>query len=116
MELDWTEAAAKAGRHPIKVAYPTSTEMAKAGFSDSYRKIYPDEMKNPGITWSPAYKVGDPRTHHDRIDFVYFKGKGFEVKDVKILGENEENADLVVAPYPSDHRAVVASFKISNER
>ena len=114
--LDWTEAAAKAGRHPIKVAYPTSTEMAKAGFSDSYRKIYPDEMKNPGITWSPVYKVGDPRTHHDRIDFVYFKGKGLEVKDVKIVGENEKNADIVVTPYPSDHRAVVASFKISNER
>ena len=114
--LDWTEAAAKAGRHPIKVAYPTSTEMAKAGFSDSYRKIYPDEMKNPGITWSPAYKVGDPRTHHDRIDFVYFKGKGLEVKDVKILGESIENADIVVRPYPSDHRALVASFKISNER
>jgi len=38
------------------------------------------------------------------------------VKDVKILGENEENADIVVSPYPSDHRAVVASFKISNER
>ena len=114
--LDWTEAAVKAGRHPIKVAYPTSTEMAKAGFSDSYRMIYPDEMKNPGITWSPAYKVGDPRTHHDRIDFVYFKGKGLEVKDVKILGESKENADIVVTPYPSDHRAVVASFKISNKR
>ena len=111
--LDWTERAAKAGRHPIKVAYPTSTEMAKAGFSDSYRTIYPDEMKNPGITWSPAYKVGDPRTHHDRIDFVYFKGKGLQVKDVKILGENKENADLVLTPYPSDHRAVVASFKLS---
>ena len=114
--LDWTEPAAKAGRHPIKVEYPTSSEMAKAGFSDSYRTIFPDEMKNPGITWSPAYKVGDPRTHHDRIDFVYFKGKGLEVKEVKILGENEENADIVVTPYPSDHRAVVASFKISNER
>jgi endonuclease/exonuclease/phosphatase family metal-dependent hydrolase len=114
--LDWTEVAAKAGRHPIKVEYPTSTEMAKAGFGDSYRTIFPDEMKNPGITWSPAYKVDDPRTHHDRIDFVYFKGKGLEVKDVKILGENEENADIVVTPYPSDHRAVVASFKISNER
>jgi endonuclease/exonuclease/phosphatase family metal-dependent hydrolase len=84
--LDWTEAAAKAGRHPIKVEYPTSTEMAKAGFSDSYRTIFPDEMKNPGITWSPAYKVDDPRTHHDRIDFVYFKGEGLEVKEVKILG------------------------------
>ena len=110
--LDWTEAAAKAGRHPIKVAYPTSTGMVKAGFSDSYRKIYPDEMKNPGITWSPAYKVGDPRTHHDRIDFVYFKGKDLQVKDVKILGENEENADIVVTPYPSDHRAVVATFTL----
>ena len=110
--LDWTQRAAKAGRHPIKVAYPTSTEMAKAGFSDSYRTIYPDEMKNPGITWSPAYKVGDPRTHHDRIDFVYFKGKGLQVKDVKILGESEENADLVVSPYPSDHRAVVATFSL----
>jgi len=110
--LDWTEAAAKAGRHPIKVAYPTSTEMVKAGFSDSYRKIYPDEMKNPGITWSPAYKVGDPRTHHDRIDFVYFKGKGLQVKDVKILGENKANADLVLTPYPSDHRAVVATFTL----
>jgi exodeoxyribonuclease-3 len=110
--LDWTETAAKAGRHPIKVAYPTSTEMVKAGFRDSYRTIYPDEMKNPGITWSSAYKVGDPRTHHDRIDFVYFKGKGLEVKEVKILGENEENADLVVSPYPSDHRAVVGTFTL----
>jgi exonuclease III len=87
--------------------------MAKAGFRDSYRTIYPDEMKNPGITWSPAYKVGDPRTHHDRIDYVYFKGNSLEVKEVKILGENEENADLVMNPYPSDHRAVVASFILS---
>jgi len=110
--LDWTDAAAKAGRHPIKVAYPTSTEMAKAGFSDSYRKIYPDEMKKPGITWSPSYKVGDPRTHHDRIDFVHFKGKGLKVTGVKIVGENKDNADLVVSPYPSDHRAVVATLTL----
>ena len=113
--LDWTEAAAKSGRHPIKVAYPTSTEMAKAGFSDAYRTIYPDEMKNPGITWSPAYKVGDPRTHHDRIDFVYFKGNGVKVTEVKIVGESEENADLVVSPYPSDHRAVVATFTLAKQ-
>lgn len=33
--LDWTEVAAKSGRHPIKVDYPSSLEMAKAGFSDS---------------------------------------------------------------------------------
>ena len=111
--LDWTEAAARIGRHPIKVAYPTSTEMARAGFSDSYRTIYPDEMKNPGLTWSPKYKADDPRTHLDRIDFVYFKGNGLKVTNVKIVGENKENADMVVTPYPSDHRAVVASFKLT---
>jgi len=113
--LDWTEAAAKAGRHPIKVEYPNSLAMAKAGFGDAYRTIYPDEMKTPGYTWSPKYKPDDPKTHHDRIDFVYFKGKGLKVTEVKIVGENEENADIVVAPYPSDHRAVVATFTLSNQ-
>ena len=111
--LDWTDAAAKAGRHPIKVAYPTSTEMAKAGFSDAYRKIYPDEMKNPGYTWSSFYKFDDPTTHHDRIDFVYFKGKGIKLNEVKIVGENQKDADIVISPYPSDHRAVVADFKLT---
>ena len=112
--LDWTEAAAKAGRHPIKVAYPTSSAMINAGFKDSYRVIYPDEMKNPGFTWSPAYKYDDPKTHHDRIDFVYFKGKSLKVTNVKIVGENKEKADIVISPYPSDHRAVVASFELQN--
>jgi exodeoxyribonuclease-3 len=111
--LDWTDAAAKAGRHPIKVAYPTSTEMAKAGFSDAYRKIYPDEMKNPGYTWSSFYKFDDPTTHHDRIDFVYFKGKGIKLNEVKIVGENRKDADIIISPYPSDHRAVVADFKLT---
>jgi exodeoxyribonuclease-3 len=111
--LDWTEAAAKADRHPIKVAYPTSTEMAKAGFTDAYRKIYPDEMKNPGYTWSSFYKFDDPTTHHDRIDFVYFKGKGIKLNEVKIVGENQKDADIVISPYPSDHRAVVADFKLT---
>jgi exodeoxyribonuclease-3 len=111
--LDWTDAAAKAGRHPIKVAYPTSSAMATAGFGDAYRTIYRDEMKNPGLTWSPKYTVDDPKTHHDRIDFVYFKGKGFKVSEVKIVGENQENADIVITPYPSDHRAVVATFTLN---
>ena len=58
----------------------------------------------------------DPTTHHDRIDFVYFKGKGVEVIDTKIVGESKENAGIVVVPYPSDHRAVVASFTLPNQQ
>ena len=111
--LDWTERAAQSGRHPIKVAYPTSLEMAKAGFTDSWRTIHPDEMEKPGFTWSPAYKADDPKTHHDRIDFVYFRGKGVSVTGAKVIGENKGNADIVVTPYPSDHRAVVATFRLS---
>jgi exodeoxyribonuclease-3 len=111
--LDWTEAAANAGRHPIKVEYPNSLAMTRAGFADAYRAIYPDEMKNPGYTWSSFYKFDDPTTHHDRIDFVYFKGKGIKLNEVKIVGENRKDADIIISPYPSDHRAVVADFKLT---
>ena len=110
--LDWTEEAVKSGRHPIKVSYPTSLEMANAGFADAWRTVYPDEMKKPGFTWSPMYKPDDTTTHHDRIDFVYFKGKGIEATGAKIVGESQEKADIVVTPYPSDHRAVVATFTL----
>ena len=113
--LDWTDKAAESGRHPIKVAYPTSLEMAKAGFKDSWRTVYPDEMKKPGYTWTPIMKADDPKTHHDRIDFVYFRGKGVTLNDTKIVGENKEMADIIVSPYPSDHRAVVATFTLPNQ-
>jgi exodeoxyribonuclease-3 len=111
--LDWTERAASAARHPIKVEYPNSLAMIKAGFTDAYRAIYRDEMKHPGYTWSSFYKFDDPTTHHDRIDFVYFKGKGIKLNEVKIVGENQKDADIVISPYPSDHRAVVANFKLT---
>lgn len=111
--LDWTVAAAKAGRHPIKVEYPSSKALAEKGFLDSWRDFRPDEMKYPGHTWSPLTKADNPKDHHDRIDFVYFKGKNLKVKSVKIVGENKQNADIIVFPYPSDHRAVVATFTLS---
>ena len=110
--LDWTEAAAESGRHPLKVAYPGSLAMEKEGFSDAWRVAYPDEMKKPGFTWTPLTKADDPKDHHDRIDFVYFRSKGIELGEAKIVGEDKGNADIVVSPYPSDHRAVVASFTL----
>jgi len=111
--LDWTEAAAKAGHHPMKVEFPTSLMMAQAGFTDSYRTIHPDEVAKPGLTWSPVYEPKHPDHHLMRIDYVYFKGKGLKVTDAKIVGEDKEHADIVVSPYPSDHRAVVATFTLA---
>lgn len=111
--LDWTARAAEAGRHPIKVAYPVSLALVKAGFQDSWRQVHPDELAKPGFTWTPLTKADDPKDHHDRIDFVYFRGEDLRIRRAQVIGENKENADLVVAPYPSDHRAVVASFEFA---
>ena len=113
--LDWTEAAAQAGHHPMKVEFPTSLMMAQAGFTDSYRKVHPDEVAKPGLTWSPVHAPDHPDHHHMRIDYVYFKGEGLKVIDAKVIGESKENADIVVAPYPSDHRAVVATITFAKQ-
>lgn len=111
--LDWTSEAARAGRHPIKVEWPSTKAFAEAGFQDSYRAIYPDEMKNPGFTWTPDTAPDDPKDHHDRIDFILYRGDGIKVKSAEIVGENDRNADIVVTPYPTDHRGVVTTFEIS---
>ena len=72
-------------------------------------------MKHPGYTWTPVSKPDNPKDHHDRIDFVYSKGKQVSVLNAEIVGENKKNADIVVSPYPSDHRAVVCTFKLNQK-
>jgi exodeoxyribonuclease-3 len=111
---DWTAKAATAGRHPIKVSYPTTHSLTKAGMVDAYRAVYPDEMKFPGYTWTPTTKMTDPKDHHDRIDFIFFRGKTVKVEGAQIVGESRKNADIVLSPYPSDHRAVVATFTVTH--
>jgi exodeoxyribonuclease-3 len=110
---DWTAKAATAGRHPVQVSYPTTRSLTEVGLVDAYRAVHPDEMKSPGYTWTPTTKVTDPKDHHDRIDFVFFSGKTVKVESAQIVGESRKNADIVVSPYPSDHRAVVATFTVT---
>jgi exonuclease III len=110
--LDWTERAAAAGRHPIKVEWPSSRAFADAGFQDSYRVIHPDEMAHPGFTWTPTTKPDDPEDHHDRLDFVLFQGPGITPTGVAIVGENERNATIVVVPYVTDHRGSLGEFLV----
>ncbi|RYG72376.1 endonuclease/exonuclease/phosphatase family protein [bacterium] len=110
--LDWTEAAAKAGLHPLKVEWPSTKAVVAAGLTDSFRKFNPDEVKRPGLTWTPTTKKDDPKDHHDRLDFVFYGGKGVTLRGSSIVGEATEYADLVVTPYPSDHRSVVSTFEV----
>jgi exodeoxyribonuclease-3 len=67
-------------------------------------------VAHPGLTWTPTTRRDDPKDHHDRIDFLLVRG--LRPVAVQIVGEDRTNADLVVAPYPTDHRGVVATFAV----
>ena len=112
--LDWIPAVHAAGRCPVAVHWPSSASVLESGFVDAFRQIHRDPLSAPGYTWTPITAADDPQDRHDRIDFVLVGGAGANVVDSKIVGENNENADIVVTPYPSDHRAVVATVTISN--
>jgi exodeoxyribonuclease-3 len=105
--LDWTAKAAGAECCKIPVKWPASTRITEAGLHDMYRKTFPDEIKHPGHTWTPTPAKRDVP---DRIDIIY--AKGLEPQSVAIIGESKENADIVVDPFPSDHRAVLAKLTI----
>lgn len=110
--LDWTAAAQAAGHCPIAVAWPTTAAVQAAGFIDAYREVHPDPVTTPGNTWTPTTTADDPNDHHDRIDLVLVSSPGVRVEKAEIVGEDSDHADIVVAPYPSDHRAVVATVSL----
>lgn len=108
--LDWTENAAAAGLHFGRaVQWPTSRATKAVGFSDLYRHFRPDEIADPGDTWTPTPEL---REVHDRIDRIYFSGTQLEALGVQIVGEQHPVTDRVVDPFPSDHRAVLGSFQV----
>jgi endonuclease/exonuclease/phosphatase family metal-dependent hydrolase len=109
---DWTKRAADAGRCPLSVEYPSTLAVTRAGMRDAFRSVLPDEVDKPGWTWTPTTKSDDPKDRHDRIDFVFVGGPNVTVKRCEIVGEDGKFADVVVQPYPSDHRAVVATVEI----
>ncbi|SON56976.1 exodeoxyribonuclease III (xth) [Hartmannibacter diazotrophicus] len=106
---DWTEATVKAGLQPLAVAWPGTTKLEAAGFTDTFRAVHPDPVATPGMTWTPTSEPTDPEDHHDRIDFVFAKAKDLKVLDSKVVGEKEPEAAIVVTPWPSDHRAVIST-------
>ncbi|MEZ5832341.1 MAG: endonuclease/exonuclease/phosphatase family protein [Dongiaceae bacterium] len=108
---DWTEAAVKAGHQPIAVQWPSSLSIEKHGFVDAYRAVHADPVAKPAYTWTPTSEPTDPEDHHDRIDFVLARAKDLKVEDASIVGEKPEAAEIVVTPWPSDHRAVVAKVR-----
>jgi endonuclease/exonuclease/phosphatase family metal-dependent hydrolase len=110
---DWTTAVANANQCPLCVEWPTTKAVEEAGFVDAYRTVYPHPVERPGRTWTPTTHVTDPKDRHDRIDFVFVQSTAAQVKSAKLVGESRVFADIVVVPYPSDHRAVVAEIELA---
>lgn len=108
---DWTARAAAKGLVPLAVRWPATAALEAAGFTDAYRAIHPDETVARGYTWTPTTAPDDPKDKHDRIDFV-FAGGPVRIVSAEIVGEAKETSDIVVTPYPSDHRAVVCEATV----
>jgi len=114
--LDWTQRAAEQGTHPLKVAYPTTSRVTEEGLIDTYRTRFPDEIAQPGFTWTPLTQANDTQDHHDRIDFVFADKRFCSVDNCQVVGEDQQSADVVIAPWPSDHRAVLATIKLEKPK
>jgi exodeoxyribonuclease III len=108
---DWTEAVVASGAKPVAVAWPTTGRLVAEGFVDAYRAVHSDPVAKPAYTWTPRYDEAATDDEPDRIDFVLVKGDGARVTDAAIVGEDGPRSDIVVMPWPSDHRAVVAEVE-----
>lgn len=96
--------------------WPTSLACIQAGLRDSYRELHPGNrtypgafaFDDPGITWTP--KPGEePNGVFDRIDFVYYVPRS----GVTPTAASELDERNSVAPWPSDHRAVLTTFALT---
>ncbi len=134
--LDWTEKTKDSFDHNgLVIPWNNTLALEKAGFIDAYRKVYPDEVNYPGITW-PAYPTGykkkvswTPKAdERDRIDFIFYKGNDLNAKDAYLVGSKESYAKgqkikmdkfkdkwlYDDKPWPSDHFGVLINFEIKN--
>jgi hypothetical protein len=86
--------------------------MEASGFRDSYRETHPDAIAEPGFTWTSGHPGISPWDVFDRIDFVWASGPAVTL-DSRIVGDDDPVSDVVVEPWPSDHRAVVSTFRVT---
>ncbi len=134
--LDWTEKTKEMFDHNgLVIPWNNTLELEKNGFVDAYRKVNPDEVNYPGITW-PASPTDFKKTvswtpkadERDRIDYIFYKGKRLNAVDAMLVGPkvsfvkcqkvnmNSYKDKWVYddKPWPSDHFGVLVKFDIQN--
>ncbi len=96
--LDWVEATRSLNNGYV-MPFPTTQLLLENGFTDSYRAIHPDPLKDRGITWSPQVASD----FKDRIDYIFYKSD-------KIKPEMSEVITNYPVRSPSDHAAIITKF------
>ena len=130
--LDWTAATAQLYSHNgVVIPWKNSLMLKKAGMRDAWRELYPNPVTHPGATWpSEAWKKGctswAPKVdERDRIDFVYYRAKGWKPLRAWIVGskrywvygklQSPKTQDpflLQDLPWPSDHKGILVEFAL----
>lgn len=118
----------------LVVPWQNTIMLEKHGWTDAYRKKYPNVRSHPGFTF-PSYNADVPinkltwapeADDRDRIDFIfYLQNKNLKLEKISILGPNasivngkmviETSHDSFIAPkgmWPTDHKAILATFTI----
>lgn len=115
--LDWTAGAVAANLCKTAVEWPaTKAFQQQAAMKDSYRTLFPDEVKNPGHTWTTLPETRQYTEVPDRIDFVFYWGMNVISEKSQVVGEEGVFSDISIADYPSDHRAVLSTFSIQSKQ
>jgi len=123
--LDWTVDTARVFKRRRAIQLPVSLAMETAGFTDTYRDIYPNPVQHPGITWSPMVreKVENGEVIEqcfDRIDRLYLKNPeqptdGWTLTPVlaDVYPRIWEDNDIPTRNrrFPSDHCAVLIELQ-----
>lgn len=113
--LDWTTQAIRDRNDvqlPFSVNWPASRFLLNNGYKDAYREVYPNVKNKPGYTWTSLPGLWRKPEIPDRIDLIHVSGKTVTVRNAWIVGERSDMTDLVIAPWPSDHRAVVVEITL----
>lgn len=88
------------GQYGVAVDWPTSHLLWDKGFTDAYRETHPVIDRAADATWTPRF----PEQEQDRIDFVFYRADRWQAERARVVRGHAER-------FPSDHAAVVASFR-----
>lgn len=137
--LDWTEKTKDMfSRHGVIVPWTVSVLLTDEVYIDAYRKVYPDPVTHPGITFPADNPLMDinkltwtpEEDERERIDFIYYAPfDGLDLTNAVIWGpdgsiayskrvkdETQDTFEIGKGIWPTDHKAVLATFTLNKTK